>query len=111
MRISLAFAVPLALLVGLLLGAAPGPRPAGAEEPADALLQLMQDVAVLKERQAAIRGYVLANAARADRLDQLVADLRRLGFAAAANPAPARERLLAGLTEMAKSLREGLPAK
>jgi hypothetical protein len=104
--------VALALLVpALLLVTGSGSRSVQAEEPADPLAALVHDVAVLKERQAAIRGYVLANAARADRIDQLVADLRRLGFAAAANPAAARERLLAGLSEMAKSMREGLPAK
>lgn len=102
----------LALGCGLVLGSALGPRPAGAEEPPlDPLAALMNDMALVKERQGAIRAYVLANAARAERLEQLVADLRRLGFAGAANPAAARERLLTGLTELAKSLREGLPTK
>ena len=106
--------VPLVVLGGLA-GFAHGEDPAPAPVPVDnevllKQIQLLQrDVAYLRSRDARITTYILRNSERADAMKRLVGELRTAGFTAAANPAPARERLLTGLESMADSLKKDLP--
>lgn len=66
-------------------------------------------IGYLRQREQRLSAYVLASEQRADALKRLAADLRAGGFAAAANPSPARERLLAGMEQMAAALLKDLP--
>ncbi len=73
------------------------------------LKALETEVAYLRSREEAVSRYVLANSQRSTHLQQLAADLVRLGFTARAVPAESREALVAGLRGVANSLSEGLP--
>jgi hypothetical protein len=103
--------LPLVLALLCVLALASGvrgedPQPASL----DARLELLaRQVDYLRGREARLSSYVVANGARAEALEKLVLDLRQGGFAAAANPSPARERLLKGLSDLAQSLKAGLP--
>jgi hypothetical protein len=108
---------PLALLALIAVTAFASVRLAGAEDPlptADEVQNrrldaLERQIAYLRAREARTTAYLVRNAERADALTRLAADLRAGGFAAAANPSPARERLLTGLESMASSLKRDLP--
>jgi hypothetical protein len=107
--------LPLALVVVtvLLLSAhARGEDPAeGSGAPLEARVDLLaRETAYLRVREAKLTSYVLANGARGEALERLVAELRSGGFASAANPSGTRDRLLQGLTALAESLKAGLPA-
>jgi hypothetical protein len=106
--------VPL-LVLGGLTGLARGEDPAPAAPPIDneALLKqihvLQREVAYLRSREARTSEYLLKHADRSDALKRMTAEMRTLGFTAAAIPAPARERLLTGLDAAADSLKKDLP--
>ena len=106
--------LPLALVLVSVLALAANARGEDPAAPEAALASkvdlLAKEVAYLRGREARITTYILANGGRADALETLVNELRAGGFAAAANPSPARERLLKGLADLAKSLRAGLPS-
>jgi hypothetical protein len=103
--------LPLVLALFCVLALASGvrgedPQPASL----DASLELLtRHVAYLRGREARLTSYIVANGARAEALEKLVVELREGGFAAGANPSQARERLLKGLSDMAESLKAGLP--
>jgi len=105
--------LPLALVLVSVLALAANARGEDPAAPEAALASrvdlLAKEVAYLRGREARLTTYILANGGRADALETLVTELRAGGFAAAANPSPARERLLNGLADLAKSLRAGLP--
>jgi hypothetical protein len=111
MRHASRLAVPVLLLAAFAAGAAFDvvSGRALAEDPVDPIAALQRDVKYLKSREAQVSAYVLKNGARAEELDRLVNELRDMGFAAAANPTPARERLLRGLSDFAAGLRKDLP--
>lgn len=106
--------LPLGLLALLALGVV---RLAHAEEPAPQpvdplaakVATLERQTAYLAAREARLTAYVLRHGERADALKRLAADLRLAGFTAAANPGPARERLLQGLEALADGLKKDLP--
>jgi hypothetical protein len=66
-------------------------------------------VKLLTAREAAQTAYILANEQRSAGLAQTAREARALGFAAGAFPAASRERILAGMEAMARSLVDGLP--
>lgn len=108
--------LPLALVLVTVLALAARAR---GEDPAGgsgATLEtrvdlLARETAYLRVREAKLTNYVLANGARGEELEKLVADLRSGGFASAANPSGTRELLLNGLTALAESLKAGLPLR
>jgi hypothetical protein len=114
--VALALLLVPAFALGGLAGRAHGEDPAPAPAPVDNetlfrhIQALQRQVIYLRAREARTTAYVLKNAERADALKKLTADLRAAGFAMAANPAPARERLLAGLDAFAEELKKDLPA-
>ena len=102
----------LFVAVGLLVAVSALAR--GEDEPAAAELSarvdlLGREVRYLRSRESHLSTYVLRNGERAAALERLATELRALGFTSGANPAPARERLLASFTEMAQDLRAELP--
>ena len=102
--------IPFSLV--LVLGLATLAR--GDDPSADATLQdrvvtLELQVKYLSSREAAMTAYVVANEQRSAGLAQTAREARALGFAAGAVPAESRERILAGLETMSKSLLAGLP--
>jgi hypothetical protein len=102
-------ALPLLLVAGLvvaLAGGARGEDPISLDQRMEAL---QREVTWLRGREARLSAYVIENEARADGLEKLVAELRTAGFASHAQPTASRELLLRGLSDLARSLKAGVP--
>lgn len=117
--------LPLVLLLGIALVLGVGLLPSGpahgddevetvkasdVKALTDQVAALQKQVEYLRSRETALSAYVLAHDVRAAALQKSVALSREQGFLKRAIPEDSRTALLAGLNDLARSLRVELPA-